>query len=240
MLFISGASGDAGHFARAAGRLADEFTTVAYDRRGCSRSARLGDGEMMSIAAQADDAAALIVELGQAPAIVFGTSGGGNILLELIARRPRVLRARSCTSRPSSLAVATDAEVDRVRPIRELAAADPRRAMEAFLRDAHQRCDVRDARPALRERILGNGAHFFARELPAFVRYIPDAEASGRRACRSACSSGQEERRPGPGHDSFARQIELDVGRSPVTTRPISSSRRRSPRSCGPILRELA
>jgi pimeloyl-ACP methyl ester carboxylesterase len=57
-LFISGASGDAGHFARAAERLADEFTTAAYDRRGCSRSARLRDGEVISIAGQADDAAA--------------------------------------------------------------------------------------------------------------------------------------------------------------------------------------
>ncbi|MDP9188407.1 MAG: alpha/beta hydrolase, partial [Actinomycetota bacterium] len=41
VLFISGASGDAGHFAGAAARLADEFTAVAYDRRGCSRSAGL-------------------------------------------------------------------------------------------------------------------------------------------------------------------------------------------------------
>ncbi len=45
VLFVSGASGDAGHFTRTAERLADEFTTVAYDRRGCSRSARLRDGE---------------------------------------------------------------------------------------------------------------------------------------------------------------------------------------------------
>jgi pimeloyl-ACP methyl ester carboxylesterase len=90
-LFITGASGDAGHFARAAERLADEFTTVAYDRCGCSRSARLPD-EVMSIRAQADDAVALIEELDLAPAIAFGTSGGGDILLELIARRPAVLR----------------------------------------------------------------------------------------------------------------------------------------------------
>ena len=75
VLFISGASGDAGHFARTAARLDDEFTTVAYDRRGCSRSAGLPDGEIMSIAAQADDAAELIEELELAPAIVFGTSG---------------------------------------------------------------------------------------------------------------------------------------------------------------------
>ena len=88
VLFIAGASGDAGHFARTAERLADEFTTVTFDRRGCSRSAHLVDEEVMSIAAQADDAAALIEELGLAPAIVFGTSGGGDIALELVARRP--------------------------------------------------------------------------------------------------------------------------------------------------------
>jgi pimeloyl-ACP methyl ester carboxylesterase len=38
VLFISGMTGDAGHFTRAAERLADEFTTVTYDRRGNSRS----------------------------------------------------------------------------------------------------------------------------------------------------------------------------------------------------------
>src|SRR5687768_10815257 len=92
VLFISGASGDAGHFTRTAMRLADEFTTVAYDRRGCSRSVRLRDGEIMSIAAQADDAAALIEELRLVPAIVFGTSGGGDIALELLARRPELVR----------------------------------------------------------------------------------------------------------------------------------------------------
>jgi pimeloyl-ACP methyl ester carboxylesterase len=92
VLFIAGASGDAGHFAGAAARLADEFTAVAYDRRGCSRSAGLQDGETMSIAAQADDAAAHIEELGLAPTIVFGTSGGGNIALELVARRPELVR----------------------------------------------------------------------------------------------------------------------------------------------------
>ena len=90
VLFISGASGDAEHFAlNPAEPLADEFTTVADDRRGCSRSAPGSlTGETMSIEAQADDAAALIEELGLAPALVFGTSGGGDIALELVARRP--------------------------------------------------------------------------------------------------------------------------------------------------------
>ena len=40
VLFICGATGDAGHFERVAGHLADVFTVIAYDRRGNSRSAR--------------------------------------------------------------------------------------------------------------------------------------------------------------------------------------------------------
>jgi pimeloyl-ACP methyl ester carboxylesterase len=47
----------------------------------------------MSVAGQADDAAVLLAGLGIGPAVVFGGSGGGNILLELVARRPEVVRA---------------------------------------------------------------------------------------------------------------------------------------------------
>jgi esterase len=177
VLFIAGASGDAGHFARTAERLADEFTTAAYDRRGCSRSARLRDGDVMSIAAQADDAAALIEELGLAPAIVFSTSGGGDIALELLTRRPELVRG-AIVHEPALVALAGGAEAGDVelQPIVELAAADPRRAMEAFVREHTSDATFEALDPPLRERILRNGAHFFSRELPAFVGYIPDAE----------------------------------------------------------------
>jgi pimeloyl-ACP methyl ester carboxylesterase len=40
VLFISGATGDAGHFERVAELPADEFTVVTYDRRGNSCSPR--------------------------------------------------------------------------------------------------------------------------------------------------------------------------------------------------------
>lgn len=176
VLFISGASGDAGHFARTGERLADEFTTVAYDRRGCSRSAALPEGEVMSIAAQADDAAALIEELGLSPAIVFGTSGGGNILLDLVARRPQVLRAATAHE-PALIALAdeTEARPDELESIIELAAVDPRRAMERFLRWVTSDATFEALDPELRERVLGNGAHFFAEEFGAFGTYVPDA-----------------------------------------------------------------
>jgi pimeloyl-ACP methyl ester carboxylesterase len=174
ILFITGASGDAGHFARAATRLADEFTTVAYDRRGCSRSAPLREEGPMSIARQADDAAALIEGLELGPAIAFGTSGGGSILLELVARRPDVLRG-AIVHEPALLALAGGGG-DLLAPIVARSAADPRGAMEAFVRLNSDDATFERLDPALRERILGNGARFFSRQLPAFAAYVPETE----------------------------------------------------------------
>jgi pimeloyl-ACP methyl ester carboxylesterase len=180
VLFISGASGDAGHFARAAERLADEFTTVAYDRRGCSRSARLGAGEMMQIAAQADDTAALIEQLGLTPVIVFGTSGGGDIALELLARHPQLVRG-AIVHEPALIALAGEPEEGdhELQPIFELAAVDPRRAMEAFIRLNTSDATFEALDPQLRERMLDSGAHLFSNELAAFAGYVPDAERIG-------------------------------------------------------------
>jgi esterase len=177
VLFISGAGGDADHFTRTAERLADEFTTVVYDRRGCSRSAPDTDGELMSIGAQADDAAALIEELGLAPAIVFGSSGGGDITLELVARRPELVRG-AIVHEPALVALAGEADAGDVdlQPMIELAAADPRRAMETFVREHTSDATFESLDPQLRERILANGAHFFSRELAAFARFVPDSE----------------------------------------------------------------
>jgi pimeloyl-ACP methyl ester carboxylesterase len=174
VVFIPGASGDAGHFARAAERLAGEFTTIAYDRRGCSRSAPLPADEVMSIAGQADDAARLIEELGAAPAVVFGTSGGGDILLELIARKPAVLRG-AIVHEPAVVALAPPGD-DPVRPIAELAVADPRAAMEAFHRLNTSDATFEALDPQLRKRILRNGTGFFAQQLPAYKAFLPDVE----------------------------------------------------------------
>ena len=176
VLFISGASGDAGHFARAGELLADEFTTVAFDRRGCSRSAPLPRGEAMSLGLQADDAAALVAELGLAPAVAFGTSGGGDILLELLARRPDVLRG-AVVHEPALIALAGEPEPGEpdLGPLIALAASDPRAAMEGFVRLNTSDRTFEALDPEHRDRILRNGAHFFGRELEGFATYRPDA-----------------------------------------------------------------
>ena len=177
VVFISGATGDAGHFTGTAERLADEFTVVCYDRRGNSRSPAHGP---FSIAAQADDAAELVGALGIAPAVVFGTSGGGNILLELLCRRPDVVRG-AIVHEPALLALLPedDPSTADFAPIFELAATDPRAATEAFGRAMTDDATFDGLEPEARERMLGNGANLFGNELDVFMSHLPDEAKLG-------------------------------------------------------------
>src|SRR5437870_4353651 len=92
LLWISGATGDAGHFERVADLLSDEFTVVTYDRRGNSRSSAPAGWESTSTDEQADDAAALLRGLALDPAAVFGNSYGAIIALDLLIRHPEAVR----------------------------------------------------------------------------------------------------------------------------------------------------
>lgn len=90
LLLITGAMGDAGFYSSAADILASEYTVMCYDRRCNSRSS--GDRTTdMTVAQQARDAAAIIKAMGADKAVVFGSSGGGIIGLELAAARPEVI-----------------------------------------------------------------------------------------------------------------------------------------------------
>ena len=77
LVFIPGGSVDASHYAAVADRLADEFRTVTFDRRGNGRSPRPPGWYATSIAEQADDVAGLIEALGLAPCAVWAGSLGG-------------------------------------------------------------------------------------------------------------------------------------------------------------------
>jgi pimeloyl-ACP methyl ester carboxylesterase len=121
VLFVAGSTGDAGNFTRTADLLAGEFTVVTYDRRGNSRSPRPVGWTTTSVSEQADDAAALILALDLAPAMVFGASAGGPIVLDLMIRHPRLVRT-GILQEPSIFSVLPD----------PMAALGPRRALEHF------------------------------------------------------------------------------------------------------------
>lgn len=180
VLFISGATGDAGHFERVAELLADEFTVVTYDRRGNSRSPRPAGWTATTMDEQADDAAGLLGALGLAPAAVFGTSGGAVILLNLLLRHPEVLRGAIVHEPPLVPVLPNAAELGaQLQAMTEeaLAQGGPRRAMETFVRTNAGDASFEHLDPELRERMLSNGELFFTTELEAFVSYVPEAPA---------------------------------------------------------------
>jgi pimeloyl-ACP methyl ester carboxylesterase len=93
LLCITGGPTDAGIFSDLAERLADRYTVVTYDQRGHSRSTLDGEPEDIPVSLHADDAAAILEAVGNEPAYVYGSSGGGTIGLELVTRHPALIRA---------------------------------------------------------------------------------------------------------------------------------------------------
>jgi 3-oxoadipate enol-lactonase len=100
LLFIHGMAGDARVWEDQVRRLSPEFTCVAYDRRGHTRSpqGRLPD----SIPVNADDAAALIEALGIAGCLVVASSGGAVIATELLRRHSELLKGAVLSEPPLS------------------------------------------------------------------------------------------------------------------------------------------
>lgn len=180
VLFIQGATGDGGTFERVADLLADEFTVVTYDRRGNSRSPRPASWTATSMDEQADDAAQLLHALNVAPGVVFGTSGGALILLNMLLRHPEALRGALVHEPPMVSVLPNAAELGKqlhARVENALASGGPRGAMETFIRGEAGDANFEHLDPRLRERMLGNGELFFSIELPAFVSYVPDTPA---------------------------------------------------------------
>ncbi len=63
---------------------------IAYDRRGYARS---GGEPARKVSTHSADAAAILQELGTAPAVVVGISAGATIAIDLAVRRPDLVKA---------------------------------------------------------------------------------------------------------------------------------------------------
>lgn len=179
LLFVTGASGDAGQWHAVAAALADAYTVITYDRRANSRSPRPPGWTTTSVTEQADDAAALLRALDLGPATVYGNSSGAMFTCELVVRHPGVVR-RAFVHEPPLLPVVPNgdevaAELGQV--IEEaMAAGGPRAVLERFLRTLAG-VPLDDLPADLRERLLGNAEVFLDIELPAQSPYVPDPAA---------------------------------------------------------------
>ena len=176
VLFVSGATGDAGHWTTVANIQADAYTIITYDRRGNSRSPRPPDWTSTKVGEQADDAAALLRGLDLVPAIVFGTSAAAGILADLCLRHPNVLRGAIFHEPVFPSAVPDIGAVNAMRQARikeGMARGGPRVAMELYLRgvagdEVYQSLDLQ-----LRERLLGNAEVLFGIEMAPILAYDP-------------------------------------------------------------------
>jgi pimeloyl-ACP methyl ester carboxylesterase len=85
LVLVHGAMDRASSFTRLTARLRD-WRVIAYDRRGYGHSSHLGPPEDFEV--QVDD---LVAVLGGEPAIAFGHSLGGDVVLATISRHPGLI-----------------------------------------------------------------------------------------------------------------------------------------------------
>ena len=199
VLLVPGLPADAGQFERVADELASDHVVVTYDRRGNSRSRRPTGWEHTSVSEQVEDAAGLLERLEAAPALVYGTSVGAIVALELaIARRDLVSRVVlhempliSVLAEPGPV-VAALGEI--IEPA--VTRGGPDAGLEAFLRFAYGDRIVDALAPSERARMLENGQVAMTMELPVFETYRPDAAALSALRVPAHVLVGSEQRLP--------------------------------------------
>lgn len=179
VLLVPGVPGDGGQFEALAAAL-NGYTVVTYDRRGTSRSPRPHGWTATTVAEQADDAANLLRRITSDPAVVYGTSNGAMIALELALRHPERVSIVLLHEVPLLSVLADGEPVGRM--LGELIGAGMERggpvgALDAFLRFAYGDGLVDHIHPALRARMDANAATVFSIELPGFQAYRPDEGA---------------------------------------------------------------
>ena len=197
-LMIAAAVGDSGYYAPVAEALADELTVVTYDRRGHSRSPRPEHWTCTSVQEQADDAAGLLQALDLAPAAAFGLSYSGEVLTDLVLRRPELLTGAvfhepgflHMTSDPDAVGALFGASFDA-----GMARGGRPAALESFLRLVCHDEVIDGMDPALLDRCLTNADVFFDVE-GAGDAFRPTPEALGQVRVPCVVTAGAENRPP--------------------------------------------
>jgi pimeloyl-ACP methyl ester carboxylesterase len=196
LLLIHGGASDAQAFDWIAPALAEDYTVLAYDRRGNSRSELAGDPEDLDVTEQADDARRLLEEFCSKPAYVFGSSGGGTVALELATRFPDQVDT-VITHEPTVFRLAPDADavLAGYQAVYDTYLDEgPLIAMREFLRVGNPDADSREIagwEPA-DEQQSENVEFLLAHEMLPFVTYQVDIDALRSSAVTVLPAAGSE------------------------------------------------
>jgi pimeloyl-ACP methyl ester carboxylesterase len=229
LLCISGGPVDAGMFSDLAGRLADRYTVVTYDQRGHSRSPLDGEPEDIPVQLHADDAAAILAAVGYEPAYVYGSSGGGTIGLDLVARHPDLVRTIVAHEAPI-VELLPDAPhwrsaYEEISEIYETQGLFP--AMERFgavveeggpsYREEMQQAEPTPEDQEMMGRMAVNFDLFIAHELRPNGAYVPDIDALRNAPTRIVSAAGETSGEQAARRAALALAERLGI---PVTTLP--------------------
>jgi pimeloyl-ACP methyl ester carboxylesterase len=92
LLMLQGGDSDADGADALAAHLIDHYTVLSYDRRGLSHSSVDDPSAPDDLSTHCDDAARLLAAVTDEPALVFGTSIGALLGLDLVSRHPESVR----------------------------------------------------------------------------------------------------------------------------------------------------
>lgn len=179
LLMIHGIMGDGSFFDEAAELLAARYCVLTYDRRGYGRCPKPEDG-CYTVAAQAEDAAELLVATCDEPAWVFGNSAGGLIAVELALRHPDLVRGLVLLEPSLTVDAASRALVDAWNTELNgyVQAGRIKRALPAFARVVGDPSGGRAAGSMAELRqVMANLDNFMHGELNEVQHYEPSVES---------------------------------------------------------------
>jgi pimeloyl-ACP methyl ester carboxylesterase len=209
MLMVPGAGGAADSFRRVTEHLAAHYTVVLYDRRGFSRSQLDGPQDYdHRLETDADDVRHLIERLSDQPATVFGSSSGGLVALEVLARHPSVIHTL-VPHEPPAMKQLPDGQkwIDFFFAVYDLyhqSGIEP--ALKKFREQAFAESDRQAmARAPKNEYTLANATYWFEHELRRYPAVDLDLDALKAHADRIVLMAGRESR----GHPTYEVNVEL-------------------------------
>jgi len=184
LLLIPGADGDADTLQGVQAGLAERYMVITHDRRGLSRSPRHDPTAPVSILAHGEDAARLLAALAGEPAVVFGTSLGGLIALEIAAHHADHARAVLAHEPPDPHLLPPDECALNIRRQLGMAEVYRREGVAAAMKQFAAMVRAQEAawepdapRPGFSSARRANLEFFMANDFAAVLRHHVDVEA---------------------------------------------------------------
>jgi pimeloyl-ACP methyl ester carboxylesterase len=206
LLLIPTGNGDGGPYTPLAEALADRHTVITYDKRAYSRSPLdAPDDGTDRVAADVEDARALIEHVAGGRADVLGGSSGAIVALELLARHPRCV-GTSVVHEPPLASVLPDAEewlafyanlyatYQDAGPVVAMGIFRERMGMRGTTKPPDDAQLPPDELADMLARIRANHTQWFEREVRDYPAVVPDVEALRAVAGRLVLGGGDTSR----------------------------------------------